>query len=290
MQTTENIPSRPAIKWHGAKWRAAKWIISFIPIHDSYIEPYGGSAAVLLKKSRSLIEVYNDLDKGVVNFFQCLRDNATELIRVIELTPFAYDEWLLSWQTEEELAPIESARRFYVRSHMSIAGPSVKWGNAFRRQKVYSRGKSMKSSMKPAAISFMETQHLSEISNRLRGVTIENMDALDLMIKYDNPSAFFYVDPPYVFSTRANKSKPAYEYDMVLDRDHEKMAGVLKKLEGFVLLSGYESDLYKEYFPNWQSYSKTTRINGDSTREEHVWLNPRLAQATLTGQFSLFSR
>ena len=59
-------PSRPALRYHGAKWRLAPWIIEHLPAHDSYIEPYAGSAAVLLRKPRSLLEAINDLDGEVV--------------------------------------------------------------------------------------------------------------------------------------------------------------------------------------------------------------------------------
>ena len=91
-----DAPRRPALRYHGAKWRLATWILSHFPAlasYDVYAEPFGGSAAVLLRKERSPIEVFNDLDDDVVGFFRALRECPEALIRAIELTPFARREW-----------------------------------------------------------------------------------------------------------------------------------------------------------------------------------------------------
>ena len=121
MIPSPTAPHRPALRYHGAKWRLAPWIISCIPAaHDSYIEPFGGSAAVLLRKSRSPIEVYNDLDGDVVAFFRMLRERPDDLIRAIYWTPFAHAEQQLSRQPTDD--PLERARRLYARSYLTISG------------------------------------------------------------------------------------------------------------------------------------------------------------------------
>src|SRR5688572_25383452 len=93
--------SRPILRYHGGKWMLAEWIISFFPEHEIYVEPYGGGASVLLRKSRSHAEIYNDLDEEVVNLFRVCRDNSSELIRHLELTPYSRSEFEMSYNIVE---------------------------------------------------------------------------------------------------------------------------------------------------------------------------------------------
>lgn len=264
----------------------APWILSFLPPHDSYVEPYGGSAAVLLRKTRSLIEAYNDLDGDVVAFFRVLRERTDELIRAIRWTPFAHAERQLSLQPCDD--ELEAARRLYVRSFMSINGPTAQFKSGWRRQKVFSRGRSGKSSMKTAARSFMEVEHLYQVAERLRGVTIESMDALDLIRVYDNERALFYVDPPYVFATRKRLAGGTYRHEMA-DDQHRELAGVLRSCTGMVLLSGYDCELYRDLFGDWQRYQRDVRTNSNTSRmaTETLWLNPAASAARNIGQLSL---
>jgi len=102
---------RPALRYYGGKWNLAPWIISHLPPHHSFIDLCGGGASVLLRKERSNLETYNDLDGNVVNFFRVLRDEPDALIQKIKLTPWAREEHELSRQSCED--KVESARRFF---------------------------------------------------------------------------------------------------------------------------------------------------------------------------------
>ena len=93
--------ARPALRYHGGKWNLASWIISHFPVHECYVEPFGGAASVLLQKSRSPLEVYNDLDGRVVSFFSVLRERPDELARLLSLTPYARAEYELSYEISE---------------------------------------------------------------------------------------------------------------------------------------------------------------------------------------------
>ena len=70
--------THPLLRYHGAKWRIAPWIISHFPQHRIYVEPFGGSGSVLLRKHRSEVEVYNDLDGEIVNLFRVARDHGQD--------------------------------------------------------------------------------------------------------------------------------------------------------------------------------------------------------------------
>lgn len=271
----QGAPARPALRYHGAKWRLAPWILSHFPplaTHDVYVEPFGGSAAVLLRKERSSIEVLNDLDEDVVTFFRVLRDCPDDFIRAVELTPFARREWEAAGEPTDN--PIEQARRFYIRSYGSIAGPTAQWRSGWRRQKVLARRADGSGAMTTAAATFANTSHLHTVAARLRGVFIEAEDALALIRRYDHPRALFYVDPPYPAATRARWAKTAYRHEMT-DDDHRGLAAVLNSCQGLVVLSGYDCDLYRELFPapGWSTVAREARTNGRGSAVETLWLN-----------------
>lgn len=52
--------------------------------YNRYIEPFGGSGAVLLGKEQpDKFEVYNDYNRNLVNLFRCMRDRPMEFIRTL---------------------------------------------------------------------------------------------------------------------------------------------------------------------------------------------------------------
>jgi len=57
------LPTRALLRYFGGKWAIAPWVLAHLPAHRIYVEPFGGAASILLRKPRSRIEVYNDLDE-----------------------------------------------------------------------------------------------------------------------------------------------------------------------------------------------------------------------------------
>lgn len=83
----------PALRYYGGKFRLGWWIAGQFPAHDTYVEPFGGAAGVLLRKHPSPVEIYNDLDGRLVSFFRVLRENPQTLIRSLRRTPFSREEF-----------------------------------------------------------------------------------------------------------------------------------------------------------------------------------------------------
>lgn len=251
-----------AIRYHGSKFRIADWIMSFFPQHEKYVEPFGGGGGVLLQKPRSKIEVYNDIDKRVVNFFSVLRDPAQreKLIELIELTPFARDEFNLSY--EESADPIESARRLAVRAYMGFGSCG-----ATRKSKVGFRSEVRGWMKYPDSIRVA--------GERLNGVLIENSDAVNIINNHDSRGTLFYSDPPYMMETRVPGSE--YIHEMTYS-EHEKLLETLKGVSGMVILSGYDTEMYRDNLRDWAMFSKMTICDaskGSAWRKEVVWLNPQ---------------
>ena len=89
---------KPVLKYAGAKWRLADWIIEHFPQHEIYLEPFFGSGAVFFRKAPARLETINDIDGSVVNLFRVLREQPEQLAAMIELTPWARDEYYSSYE------------------------------------------------------------------------------------------------------------------------------------------------------------------------------------------------
>lgn len=102
---------RPVLRYHGGKFRLAPEIIKLFPEHRVYTEVFGGGGSVLMLKPRCYSEIYNDRDGEVVNVFRVLQDTrkAARLWALLQVTPFARDEFLLSYKHSR--SDVERARR-----------------------------------------------------------------------------------------------------------------------------------------------------------------------------------
>ncbi|BDI33458.1 DNA methyltransferase [Capsulimonas corticalis] len=257
-----------------------------MPPHRVYVEPYCGAASVLLQKPRAFGEVINDLDGEVVNLFRVLREPAAakDLINAIRLTPFARAEFDTAYD-RNILDPVERARRLMVRSFMGFSSSASGKGS-----KTGFRSYAYRSYMTPAADWAGLPAALPAVVQRLRGVTIENRSAIELVQSHSTPETLLYCDPPYVRSTRSSLRWPgekAYAHEMT-DDDHRTMAAALSSSAAMVIVSGYRCDLYDEIFNNWIRCDRAGVIasnTGSATRMESLWLNPAAAQAR--GQQSL---
>jgi DNA adenine methylase len=258
---------RPILRYHGGKWILAPWIISNMPPHRVYVEPFGGGASVLLRKGRSYGEVYNELDGEVVNLFRVVRERGGVLRQKLLDTPFAREEFELSYETSED--PMEQARRTVVRSFMGFA--SVGASGA----KTGFRANSNRSGTIPVHdwVNFPEA--LQGLTDRLRGVVIECGDAAKVMLAHDGKDVLHYVDPPYVLDTRSNMSvdcKKGYRFELS-DDDHRALATTLLELKGMVMLSGYPCELYAELYGAWNSVERDSLADGAQKRTEVIWFN-----------------
>jgi len=255
------------MRYHGGKWRLAPYIISHFPIHNVYTEAFGGAGSVLLRKERSYGEIYNDLDGQVVNLFRVMRDRGEELMRLIELTPFARDEFIESYSTSDD--DVEQARRTIYRSFSgfgSAAGSGYKTGF---------RSCSNRSSTTPTHDWRNYPMGIPALIERLRGVTIENKDAGSLLVQHDSISTLHYVDPPYVHITRdkTKKVKNAYNFEMQ-DSDHVELLRVLISLKGMVIVSGYDNEIYTSILHGWLKIKRDALADGARKRTEILYISP----------------
>lgn len=265
--------TRPALRYHGGKWQLAPWIISFFPEHVCYVEPFGGGGSVLLRKAPAFAEVYNDLNGDVINFFSVLRNRQDELLRAIKLTPYARQEFRAAQRVGAEDDELERARKFYVLAQQGRGRAGVQEPGGWRFMSRNTR------STTPAG-DWGRVDHLRAIVQRLKQVQFENDDAATVIRRYDDASTLFYVDPPYVKSSRgARWGAHAYAYEMD-DRQHEELAELLHSVEGAVIVSGYPSELYNRLFADWRREVKAVKKdNNGGAATEVLWLSPTVRAA-----------
>ena len=219
---------KPPFSYCGGKQYLAEYLLNLLPKHTTYVEPFCGSAALLFAKERSRLEVLNDKEDKIVNFFKVLRDQGKELQRVCKLTPYSQAEYQKALDGGGD--DLERARKWWVRVSQSFASmPSDSWA----------RFPSKKISVKAS--------RLEQVAQRLSDVCLVCEDALDIISKYDSMKTCFYCDPPYPESEQkaySNKFSVKAFNDLVT---------CLDQIQGSFLLSCY----YKEGMQipgDWESY------------------------------------
>lgn len=251
---------RAVLKYPGAKNRLAKWICEYIPEHRNYVEPFLGSAAVFFNKRPAYLEILNDLDNDVVNFFTVLRDCPDALISDIWATPYSRTVYNAAYKANG-MDPVERARLFAIKCWMGF-GCGNRWKNGYRR----GLGPT---SPNPAKAWSELPETLIYAAERLKNAQIENTDAINLIKALRGKETFIYCDPPYLMGTR---KKYLYNNEMV-DSEHERLLDALLESSCKVMISGYENQLYDERLKSWRKVSKKTTAECSLPRTETIWMN-----------------
>jgi DNA adenine methylase len=272
-------PTRPVLRWHGGKWKLAPWIISHFPEHKIYFEPFGGAGSVLLRKPPAKVEVFNDLDKRLINFFTVLRDDANraKLIKTLRLTPFAEEEYLRALEPADD--SVEDARRMAVRQAFAHGTDSARRVSGFRIE-VFSDFRRGPYEWQRYARALVWT------ASRLRNVCISNRDWRALVSRCTDET-LTYLDPPYLPETRRDGSRN-YVHELT-DDDHTKLLELLPALKGSVVLSGYPHDTYDDALPGWKRVERAAMADGARARTEVLWINPACAVALDNKHPTLFN-
>lgn len=231
-----------AFPYPGGKTPYWKDIIRYFPDHKRYVEVFGGGAAVLLNKPESYIEVYNDRDSDVVQFFRVVRERRADLEDWLRCTPFSrelHSEWTKDFfDGERPDDPVERAGRWfflrYTQYGGKLNGPSGFKASGKRNEALSYRG---------------GIEALDEVVERLQEVTIECEDFQDVIERYDRENTLFYCDPPYV-----GPGDEIYNTEF----EHERLANTLAECEGDWIVS------YDEIPEPLEEASETIRSFGAS--------------------------
>ena len=215
----------------GGKSRSVKHITPHLPYRNTYCEPFGGSAAILLARQPSKIEVFNDKYGGVADFYRCMRnpDMFNAIIDWLELSVQSREEFLCcrdTWQDTDD--PVERAAKWYYCTMYSFGALGRNFGRATR------------GTTTTAGMIQRKLPKFHAIHERFKNVIVENRDALKLIPEFDSDDTVFYLDPPYVDSYGGT-----YQNEMTVD-EHRELIEIIFSLDGFVAISGFPNPLYSE--------------------------------------------
>ena len=153
-----------ATGYYGGKYSHLSFVQPHLPYRAHYIEPFGGSMAVLLNRQPSGHEHYNDIDERVWNYFTALREETDALIRAVELTPYSRREFERCAADEGD--SVERARRFFVRVNQSVHGHQGNWSRRFAKERGFLSGGWYSKTMDDTF------ERLRRVARRLRGVQL----------------------------------------------------------------------------------------------------------------------
>jgi len=235
------------IPYIGGKSYLASWIIENFPKdfqQKVYCEVFGGGGWVLFKKDESYLEIYNDLNKNLVNLFKVIRDEYSEFSYKAEWSLHSremYMEARKRMKDDKFLNDLERALHYAIDRVQSFSGQGG-WGYAVSMKKVYS-GK---------WLPFLK--RMSLINARLKKVQIECLDFEACIEKYDSKDTLFYLDPPYVGVEHYYKTADVnFTYE-----DHLRLAKILKHIKGKFVLSYYQDKLVRKLYGDYRTIRKNS--------------------------------
>lgn len=235
------------ISYYGGKQAMLKYILPIIPEHKIYVEPFFGGGAVFWAKERSEVEIVNDLNGNVINFYCQLKCNYTELKSMIDATPYSRDVYkkaMVIYETPYIFSPIHRAWAFWVGTIQGFSNKIGSWRSATQRSK-------------ESTMNFNKKQSFNTgLSERMEITQIECKDAIALILKQDSTDTFFYIDPPYVGANQGH-------YGGYMQEHFNELLAVLSSIKGKFLLSSYPNemlDIYRTAY-GWYSSDKDMALS-----------------------------
>ncbi|WP_250632110.1 DNA adenine methylase [Rhodoflexus caldus] len=243
------------ITYYGGKQKLAREIVSMMPKHEQYVEPFFGGGAVFFAKPPSNHEVINDLNGDVINFWQVLKTDFSKLKTKIDATLHSESQHRLAKEILKTVKGDKVARAwaFWVQTNMSF---TAKIGGGFAFDNLGQTTKRIKNKSE---------NFTKELSDRLRRVEIFCRDAVDLIKLKDSKTTFFYCDPPYVSSEQGH-------YKGYTEADFKNLLDALARIKGKFLLSSYNETILRKYKAKygWKQKKKTQIISAHKDRLKNV--------------------
>jgi DNA adenine methylase len=258
------------LSYYGGKQQLAKIILGLIPEHRVYCEPFLGGAAIFFAKEPSKVEIINDTNGEIINFYEVLKRDFSALEKEVVISLHSRKlhnhAWVI-YQNPELFDRVKRAWAIWMLANSSY-GCMLDGGFGYDRE---TGGTSKKLFNKRTAFTI-------DYAIRLQNAQIECCDALKVIRSRDSAGAFFYCDPPYVGADQGH-------YDGYSQEDFDALLSLLKTVKGKFLLSSFRNDSLTEFTKRnrWHSFevkmssSMTSRCGNPRSKVEVFTANYPIA-------------
>lgn len=235
--------------YYGGKQKMVKYILPLIPDHRVYCEPFAGGLAIFFAKEKSKVEVINDINGEVVNFYEILKTRFEDLHKKVDITMHSRSQFNKAkkiYRNPKKYDTVERAWAFWMVTNQSH---THKIGGGFKTSDRLAKGGN------PAVTLRNRKRQFSIYEDRMMDTDIECMDALELIERRDSIHTFFYLDPPYYNSDMGHYR--GYKLD-----DFKNLLDLISGIKGRFLLSSYPSDILDEYTKknDWNQNKLTVKL------------------------------
>ena len=214
------------LSYYGGKQQLAGKIVSLIPEHKVYCEPFIGGAAIFFRKIPSEVEIINDINSEIINFYEVLQRDFSALQAEVAISLHSrklHRHAQVVYENPEMFDRIKRAWAVWMLGNCSF-------GNNFIAGFGYDRAGAATRKLAHKRNEFTEG-----IAIRLQNVQIECCDAIRVINSRDTKDTFFYLDPPYVGSFQGH-------YDGYDQDDFDKLLALLAVIKGRFLLSSFRNE------------------------------------------------
>jgi DNA adenine methylase len=237
-----SVKMKTPISYYGGKQKLATKICSLIPRHTLYCEPFIGGGAIFFAKEPSPVEVLNDTNKELMNFYRVVQNEFVSLEKEIRITLHSRDlhrKASVIYNFPDMFSEIKRAWAVWVLSSQS-----------FCSQLDSTFGYDISKNTTTKKIINKRDNFTEDMAIRLQNVQLECADALYVVRSRDSAESFFYCDPPYFNSDCGH-------YDGYSEQDFENLISLLSEIKGKFLLSSYPSKLLLDYSKRfeWHTWS-----------------------------------
>lgn len=250
------------ICYYGGKQLMLPHIISLIPKHEVYVEPFAGGAAVFFAKKLAKVNIINDLNGELINFYRtCVSDFdalQTEIYKTLHSRK-QHEVARAIYKHPDYFSRVQRAWAVWVLSTLSFsgqlgAGLSTSKSNAPKYDK----------------LAMAKPDFTEKIKQQLEHCTIEQDDAFAIIKRFDCANAFHFLDPPYVGSNMGH-------YAGMFDKDDLiNLLELCAILQGKFMLTMYPNETIEQFViaNDWTIHRVERTVTAANTkrRKQEEWM------------------